>query len=89
MEINGTQVVAERGNKRRIRNIGKVKPEHLKLRGHKLLKEMNTEEEEWFEMVNIPSHRDEVQEEFVDLTQEEQKMEENIPPNEEEIESPP
>ena len=40
-------------------------------------------------MVNIPSHRDEIQEELVDVTQEEQQMEENIPPNEEEIESPP
>ena len=42
-------MVAERGNKRRIRNIGKVKlltqrPEHLKLREHKLVKEKDTEE---------------------------------------------
>ena len=36
-EIKGTQVTAERGNKKRVRNLGKVKvlrprPEHLKLK---------------------------------------------------------
>ena len=54
-EIKGTQVTAERGNKKRVRNLGKVKvlrprPEHLKVKNNNTtLVEESSDEEAWFD----------------------------------------
>ena len=95
VEMKGTQVVAERGSKRRIRNLGKVKvlterPEYLKLREHKTVNEgdRDDDEEDWLDMVNIRPRTEEVQEEIEEVIQEEQQQEENIRQEVEKPDSP-
>ena len=60
IQINGTQVTAERGNKKRVRNLGKVKvlrprPEHLKLKmNNRTLEQESSDEEAWFDYPCFP-----------------------------------
>ena len=55
-----TEVTAERGNKKRVRNLGKVKvlrprPEHLKLKmNNGILGEESSDEEAWFDYPCFP-----------------------------------
>ena len=58
-EVRGTQIIAERGDKRRVRNQGKVKllkqrPEHLQLQTHRNLVKKQDGEEEWYDIPGLP-----------------------------------
>ena len=66
-EVKGTQVVVQRGEKTRVRNLGKVKilkqrPDHLKLKTHQPTNSTDTcdsDEEDWFDLPSLPSSPDE------------------------------
>ena len=77
-EVKNTQVVAVRGEKTRVRNLGKVKalkqrPERLQLKSHKTIATEDSSDEEdgedWYDLPSIPCQQDGAAQEVQQLHQ--------------------
>ena len=70
-EVKGSQIVVERGDKTRVRNMGKVKllkprPDRLQLRvHHNTPHEESSDDEEWFEMPNATKQQEPVVPQYI------------------------